>query len=105
MGLDVAARDRVADRVDDLRRRQPDGESLCAMRHRPGAYRALEREDHSVTRKEVVVERRGDIAVLVLNRPTARNAVNAAMAQAIVEAVAECQDAGAIVLTGADPAF
>jgi len=58
-----------------------------------------------MTRDEVVVERRGDVALLVLNRPTARNAVNAAMAQAIVSAVAECQDAGAIVLTGADPAF
>src|SRR5439155_8279895 len=71
----------------------------------PGAYRPREREDHAVTRDEVVVERRGDVAVVVLNRPAARNAVNAAMAEAIVSAVAGCHDAGAIVLTGADPAF
>ena len=53
----------------------------------------------------VVVERRGDLAVATLNRPEARNAVNAAMAEAICAAMAECQDAGAIVVTGTDPAF
>ena len=53
----------------------------------------------------VVVEREGDVAVIVLNRPEARNAMNAAMAGQTVEAIASCQDAGAIVLTGSDPAF
>ncbi|TML62636.1 MAG: enoyl-CoA hydratase [Actinobacteria bacterium] len=71
----------------------------------PGAYRPREREDRVMTREEVVVERRGDVAVIVLNRPEVRNAVNAAMARAIVDAVVACKDAGAIVLTGADPAF
>jgi enoyl-CoA hydratase len=51
------------------------------------------------------VERDGDVAVLTLNRPEARNAMNVALASATVEAIGDCQDAGAIVLTGADPAF
>jgi enoyl-CoA hydratase len=55
---------------------------------------------------EVVnVDRRGATAVVELNRPEARNAVNVAMAEGICQAVAACQDAGAIVITGADPAF
>ena len=53
----------------------------------------------------VVVERHGDVALLRLNRPAARNALNAELAQAAVDAVAASQDAGAIVITGADPAF
>ncbi len=54
---------------------------------------------------EVLVETHGEIAVVVLHRPEARNAVNAALAGALVAAMAACQDAGAIVLTGSDPAF
>jgi enoyl-CoA hydratase len=53
----------------------------------------------------VVVERHGAVALLRLNRPAARNAMNATLAQATVEAVNEVQDAGAIVITGTDPAF
>jgi enoyl-CoA hydratase len=53
----------------------------------------------------VELERDGDVAVLTLNRPEARNAMNAALAQATVDAINECQDARAIVVTGADPAF
>jgi enoyl-CoA hydratase len=53
----------------------------------------------------VRVEREGDIAIVVLNRPEARNAMNAALAGQTVEAIGSCQDAGAIVLTGTDPAF
>ena len=53
----------------------------------------------------VLIERRGDVAVVRLNRPEARNAMNAALAQATVDAMERCQDAGAIVLTGTDPAF
>lgn len=53
----------------------------------------------------VIVERQGDIAVLTLNRPEARNAMNAALADATVNAIGSAQDARAIVLTGADPAF
>jgi enoyl-CoA hydratase len=55
---------------------------------------------------EVVrVERDGDVAVLVLDRPEARNAVNAALASALCDTVRASQDARVIVLTGADPAF
>lgn len=53
----------------------------------------------------VVVERDGPVATITLNRPEARNAMNHELAAATVEAIADCQDAGAIVLTGADPAF
>jgi enoyl-CoA hydratase len=53
----------------------------------------------------VIVERDGDVAVVTLNRPEARNAMDAALAAATVDALGSCQDAGAIVLTGADPAF
>jgi enoyl-CoA hydratase len=51
------------------------------------------------------VERDGDVAVVTLYRPEARNAMNAALAGATCEAVHECQHAGAIVITGTDPAF
>ncbi len=51
------------------------------------------------------VERQGDVAIITLSRPEARNAVNVALATAICASVTACQDAGAIVITGADPAF
>ena len=54
----------------------------------------------------LLIERRDDgVAVLTLNRPAARNAVNVELASAIVDAVAAVQDARCIVITGADPAF
>lgn len=53
----------------------------------------------------VAVERLDDTALIRLNRPDARNAINAEMAGAICSAMADCRDAGAIVITGADPAF
>ena len=56
-------------------------------------------------RQLVRVERDGDVAVVVLQRPEARNAMNQAMAAATCEAIAGCRDAGCIVLTGDDPAF
>src|SRR2546428_8945732 len=40
-----------------------------------------------------------------MNRLEARNAMNAAHSDAFVDAVNSCQDAAAIVITGADPAF
>ena len=45
------------------------------------------------------------VAVITLNRPAARNAVNLEMAEAIIEAVTACQSSRCIVVTGADPAF
>jgi enoyl-CoA hydratase len=54
----------------------------------------------------VLIERRDDgVAVITLNRPQARNAVDAELAQALVDALTSCQSARCIVLTGADPAF
>lgn len=53
----------------------------------------------------ITVRRVGDVALIVLNRPEARNAMNLALATATCDAVTSCQDAGAIVITGADPAF
>jgi enoyl-CoA hydratase len=50
-------------------------------------------------------ERRGDVALIVLDRPEARNAMNVALAGATCTAIRDSQDAGAIVITGADPAF
>jgi len=53
----------------------------------------------------LISERRGGVALLTLNRPAARNALNAELTQALCDAVAANQDAGCIVITGADPAF
>jgi enoyl-CoA hydratase len=52
-----------------------------------------------------LIERRDAVAVLVLNRPAARNAINAQLATELVSAIAECDGAHCIVITGADPAF
>ena len=54
---------------------------------------------------EVLVERRGAVALVTLNRPQRRNAINAALSRAFCDAVAASQDARCIVVTGADPAF
>jgi enoyl-CoA hydratase len=48
------------------------------------------------------------VAVVTLNRPDARNALDPALTAALPEAIAACDardDVDAIVLTGADPAF
>jgi enoyl-CoA hydratase len=50
-------------------------------------------------------ERRGDVALITLNRPEVRNALNVVLAQAVCDAVTDAQDAAVIVITGADPAF
>ncbi len=55
--------------------------------------------------EEVRVERRGEVALITLNRPEVRNAVNVAMAAGICEAMDESQSARAIVVTGTPPAF
>lgn len=53
----------------------------------------------------VKLERAGKVAVITLNRPQARNAINVELANAFRAAMAEAQDAGCIVITGTDPAF
>jgi enoyl-CoA hydratase len=55
--------------------------------------------------KPLTLERDGDVAVITLNRPAVRNAINRDLAAAACAAIEACADAGAIVLTGADPAF
>lgn len=58
--------------------------------------------------RPVLVDVADGVAVVTLNRPDARNALNAALAAAFPAAIAECDardDVRAIVLTGADPAF
>lgn len=53
----------------------------------------------------VLVERRGTTALITLNRPKARNAINVELSQGFCDAVAASQDARCIVVTGTDPAF
>ena len=56
----------------------------------------------------VITERRGPVAVITLNRPEARNALNADLVAAFPQAVRDVDadpEVRAIVLTGADPAF
>jgi enoyl-CoA hydratase len=56
----------------------------------------------------VLVEHDGAVAVVTLNRPDARNALNHELNGAVKAAVAELDgrdDVSAIILTGADPAF
>jgi enoyl-CoA hydratase len=53
----------------------------------------------------VLAERQGDVVLITLNRPEARNAMNHELAQATVDAITDAQDAGAIVITGAGKAF
>jgi crotonobetainyl-CoA hydratase len=51
-----------------------------------------------------LVERRGNVALITINRPDARNAVNGAVSTAIGDALAEAQnnpDVWAVVITGA----
>jgi enoyl-CoA hydratase/carnithine racemase len=56
----------------------------------------------------VLTERRGDVLVVTLNRPDARNAVNGALAQGVADAVDELDGDDALrvgVLTGAGKGF
>ncbi len=55
----------------------------------------------------VLVERRDAVAVITLNRPEVRNALNGELRTGLYKAMAEANasDAAAIVLTGSDPAF
>lgn len=54
---------------------------------------------------DVLVERRGPVHWVTLNRPERRNSYDAAMGERLIAAVREGADAAAIVITGADGAF
>lgn len=60
---------------------------------------------HPVDGHAVRVERHGPVGIVVLDRPSARNAINAVLAHQFCDAIDSLQDVGAIVVTGADPAF
>jgi enoyl-CoA hydratase len=61
--------------------------------------------DHMATPQPVTVSRHNGVTVVTLNRPERRNAVNRAMAAAIVDVLDANGDERAVVITGADPAF
>jgi len=54
---------------------------------------------------DVIVERRGEVAWLRLNRPERMNSYDAAMARELIAAVEGSADAGVIVITGTGRAF
>jgi 2-ketocyclohexanecarboxyl-CoA hydrolase len=54
---------------------------------------------------DVVVERRGEVAWIRLNRPERMNAYDASMAHELIAAIEGASDCGVIVLTGTGKAF
>src|SRR5882757_8333385 len=57
---------------------------------------------------EVLLERRGGVALITLNVPDRRNSLTLPISARLAELVAECEadeDIGALVVTGAPPAF
>ena len=61
-----------------------------------------------MTEPVILVDVADRVAVVTLNRPESRNALNPAFDAALPEAIAACDardDVDVIVLTGADPAF
>lgn len=61
-----------------------------------------------MTGSPVLVEVEGGIATITLNRPEARNAISGALLSALRQAMVDLDgrdDVGAVILTGADPAF
>jgi enoyl-CoA hydratase len=59
----------------------------------------------TASKPPVIVRHEGDVALITLNRPEVRNAIDVESAAAICTEVTECQDVAVIVITGADPAF
>jgi 2-ketocyclohexanecarboxyl-CoA hydrolase len=54
---------------------------------------------------DLIVERRGPVAWLRLNRPERRNAYDTPMVEALIAAVQQARDASAIVITGSGDSF
>jgi len=62
----------------------------------------------AVTAPAALTERRGDVLLITINRPEARNAVNSAVSTAVGDALQEAQDDAdvrAVVITGAGESF
>jgi crotonobetainyl-CoA hydratase len=58
----------------------------------------------TITEPGALVERRGNVVIITINRPEARNAVNAAVSTAVGDALADAQqhpDVRVVVITGA----
>jgi acyl-CoA reductase-like NAD-dependent aldehyde dehydrogenase/enoyl-CoA hydratase/carnithine racemase len=66
---------------------------------------ATERTPETAERDLVIVDDRGDYAVMTINRPEKRNAMSAAAQRRFREALAETVEKKAIVLTGTGPSF
>src|SRR5262249_10465975 len=64
----------------------------------------ISKEKNLAQYQEISVERRGDVEILTLQRPEARNALTHRTYAELRDAVARC-DARCLVVTGADPAF
>src|SRR5690606_37904435 len=58
-----------------------------------------------VAMSDILVERRGEVAWIRLNRPDRMNAYDAAMAQELTDAIRNASDSGVIVITGTGRAF
>ncbi|MDT5209538.1 MAG: crotonobetainyl-CoA hydratase, partial [Mycobacterium sp.] len=62
----------------------------------------------AVTAPAALTERRGNVLLITINRPEARNAVNSAVSTAVGDALEEAQDDAdvrAVVITGAGESF
>jgi crotonobetainyl-CoA hydratase len=62
----------------------------------------------AATAPAALTERRGNVLIITLNRPEARNAVNCAVSTAVGDALQEAQDdpeVRAVVITGAGESF
>ncbi|HZK60223.1 MAG TPA: enoyl-CoA hydratase-related protein, partial [Cryobacterium sp.] len=60
------------------------------------------------TYRNILLERRGRVGLITLNRPQALNALNDALMRDVVAAATELdrdQEVGAIVITGSERAF
>jgi crotonobetainyl-CoA hydratase len=62
----------------------------------------------TVTEPAALVEKRGNVLIITINRPEARNAVNSAVSTAVGDALTQAQedpDVRAVVITGAGQSF
>src|SRR5262245_19265952 len=84
-------------------------------RHRPGrgagapaGRRARGRAQEARLPMTLLIENRGAVRVLTLNRPEKRNALNTELTKSLLEAIRAAdadESVGALVLTGAGPGF